>query len=109
MRRKRQKRSLHSPSISSQARWAEVREPNEDELRKTLVLRIPLTEASAKVRSGPPIDDEADYTLPVWAGELPLRLVTSAPISDHRLKEHIQATAYIRNYQVQSRVITKPT
>jgi nitroimidazol reductase NimA-like FMN-containing flavoprotein (pyridoxamine 5'-phosphate oxidase superfamily) len=91
------------------ARWAEVREPNEDELKKTLVLRIPLTEASAKVRSGPPIDDEADYTLPVWAGELPLRLVTGAPISDPRLKEHIQAPAYVRNYRVQSRVITKPS
>ena len=90
-------------------RWAEVREPNEDELRKTLVLRIPLTEASAKVRSGPPIDDEADYTLPVWAGEVPLRLITGAPISDPRLKEHIQAPAYIRNYQVKSRVITKPS
>ncbi|HWX15627.1 MAG TPA: pyridoxamine 5'-phosphate oxidase family protein [Chthoniobacterales bacterium] len=60
-------------------RWAEVREPSEDELKKTLVLRIPLTEASAKVHSGPPIDEEADYTLPVWAGELPLRLVTGAP------------------------------
>jgi uncharacterized protein len=60
-------------------RWADVRE---DELKKTLVLRIPLTEASAKVRSSPPIDEEADYTLPVWAGELPLRLVTGTPISD---------------------------
>src|SRR6266404_2000525 len=90
-------------------RWAEVREPNEDELKKTLVLRIPLTEASAKIRSGPPIDDETDYGLRVWAGELPLRLVTGAPISDPRLKEHIQAPAYIRNYQVKSRVITKPS
>ena len=90
-------------------RWAEVPAPNENELKKTLVFRIPLTEASAKVRSGPPIDDEADYTLPVWAGELPLRLVTGPPISDPRLKEHIQAPAYIRNYQVQSRVITKPS
>jgi nitroimidazol reductase NimA-like FMN-containing flavoprotein (pyridoxamine 5'-phosphate oxidase superfamily) len=84
-------------------RWAEVREPNEDELKKTLVLRIPLTEASAKVRSGPPIDEEADYTLPVWAGELPLRLVTGTPISDPRLLQHLQAPAYIRNYQIQSR------
>jgi hypothetical protein len=85
-------------------RWVEVREPNEDELKKTLVLRIPLTEASAKVRSGPPIDDEADYTLPVWAGELPLRLVACTPISDSQLQRHIQAPAYIQNYQVQSRV-----
>jgi uncharacterized protein len=87
-------------------RWAEVREPNEDELKKTLVLRIPLIEASAKVRSGPPVDNEADYTLPVWAGELPLRLVAGTPISDPRLQRHIQAPAYIQNYQVQSRVST---
>jgi hypothetical protein len=90
-------------------RWVEVREPSEDELKRTLVLRIPLTEASAKVRSGPPIDEEADYTLPVWAGELPVRLVAGSPISDPRLKEYIQAPAYIRNYRVQSRVITKPS
>jgi hypothetical protein len=88
-------------------RWAEVPAPNEDDLKNTLVLRIPPTEASAKVHSGPPIDDEADYTLPVWAGELPLRLVTGAPISDLQLKQHSQAPAYIRNYQVKSRVITK--
>jgi len=56
--------------------------------------------------SGSPIDDEADYTLPVWAGELPLRLVTGTPISDPRLQRHIQAPAYIQNYQVQSRVST---
>ena len=72
-------------------------------LKKTLVRRIPLTEASAKVRSGPPIDEEADYMLPVWAGELPLRLVTGAPISDPRLQRRLQAPAYVRSYQMQSR------
>jgi uncharacterized protein len=84
-------------------RWAEVREPNEDELKKTLVIRLPLMEASAKIRRGPPIDDEADYMLPVWAGELPVRLVTGAPIGDRRLPQRLQAPAYIRNYQIQSR------
>jgi hypothetical protein len=84
-------------------RWAEVRAPNEDELKKTLVLPIPLTEASAKVRSGSPIDEEVDYTLPVWAGELPFRLVTGVPISDPRLERRLQAPTYIRNYQIQSR------
>ncbi len=53
-------------------RWAEVRPPNRQELAGTLVLALPLTEASAKMRSGAPVDDEADYELPVWAGELPL-------------------------------------
>jgi uncharacterized protein len=84
-------------------RWAEVGAPNENDLKNTLVLRIPLTEASAKVRSGPSIDEKADYTLPVWAGELPLRLVAGAPISDPQLEQHLQAPAYIRNYQTQSR------
>lgn len=84
-------------------RWAEVRQPNEGELKKTLVLRMPLMEASAKIRRGPPIDDEADYALPVWAGELPIRLVIGAPISDPRLPQHLKAPAYIRNYKIQSR------
>src|SRR6185503_5224944 len=53
-------------------RWADVREPNEEELIKTTVLELPLVEASAKVRTGPPIDDEEDYALPMWAGVVPL-------------------------------------
>ena len=84
-------------------RWAEVGAPNENDLKKTLVLRISLTEASAKVRRGPPIDEQADYTLPVRAGELPLRLVAGAPISDPQPERHLQAPAYFRNYQTQSR------
>jgi nitroimidazol reductase NimA-like FMN-containing flavoprotein (pyridoxamine 5'-phosphate oxidase superfamily) len=84
-------------------RWAEVRQPNEGELKKTLALRMPLLEASAKIRRGPPIDDEADYALPVWAGELPIRLAIGAPISDPRLPQHLKAPAYIRNYKIQSR------
>ena len=83
-------------------RWSEVREPNENELKKTLVLRIPLTEASAKIRSGPPIDDEADYDLPVWAGELPLSLVAGEPIADSRLLPGVEVPAYIRGARVQS-------
>ncbi len=65
-------------------RWAETRPPTEQELKATSVLRLPLTEVSAKVRSGPPVDDEADYALPVWAGVIPLRLVAEAPIRDAR-------------------------
>jgi nitroimidazol reductase NimA-like FMN-containing flavoprotein (pyridoxamine 5'-phosphate oxidase superfamily) len=84
-------------------RWAEVRKPNEGELKKTLVLRIPLAEASAKVRTGPPVDEESDYTLPVWAGELPFRLVADTPIGDPRLQQDLQVPAYVRDYQAQSR------
>ena len=63
-------------------RAGSVRPPNEKELRATRVVAISLDEASAKVRSGPPKDDEDDYALPVWAGELPLRLEPLAPVPD---------------------------
>jgi len=66
-------------------RWEDVRQPNRNELAGTLVLSLPIVEASAKVRTGPPIDDEADYFLPVWAGEIPLRFVAGTPIDDPRL------------------------
>ncbi|HWO02914.1 MAG TPA: pyridoxamine 5'-phosphate oxidase family protein [Blastocatellia bacterium] len=70
-------------------RWDEVRGPDQNELKATLVLKLPLTEVSAKVRSGPPIDDEADYELPVWAGVLPLSLQAGTPVSDPRSPEGI--------------------
>jgi len=69
----------------SPGRWAEARPPNEKELKATSVLRLPIAEASAKVRTGPPIDDEEDYALPVWAGVLPLRLVARPAVADARL------------------------
>ena len=64
-------------------RSADARRPNEQELKQTLVLRIPIAEASAKIRTGPPKDDEEDYALPIWAGVLPLALVPSSPIPDN--------------------------
>jgi nitroimidazol reductase NimA-like FMN-containing flavoprotein (pyridoxamine 5'-phosphate oxidase superfamily) len=66
-------------------RWPEVREPSAKELAGTLVLRLPIEEASAKVRSGPPLDDEEDYALECWAGVLPLRLTPGAPEPDPRM------------------------
>jgi uncharacterized protein len=63
-------------------RWSSVRPPNELELRATLVLALPLDEASAKIRSGPPGDDESDIDPGVWAGEIPLRLTALAPVAD---------------------------
>jgi hypothetical protein len=63
-------------------RWSEVRPPNEQELKATSVLRLSLAEASAKIRTGGPLDDEADMALPCWAGVLPLRLSASAPIAE---------------------------
>ena len=71
-------------------RWDEVRGPNEQELKATTVLSLPLEEVSAKVRSGPPLDDEEDYELAVWAGVIPLRLVAGRPIDDPRLPESVE-------------------
>jgi nitroimidazol reductase NimA-like FMN-containing flavoprotein (pyridoxamine 5'-phosphate oxidase superfamily) len=67
-------------------RWAEIRPPTGQELKATTVLRMKLEEVSAKVRTGPPNDDEDDYALPVWAGVLPLKLVRGEPLAAPRLK-----------------------
>ena len=83
-------------------RWADVRGPSKIELQQTLVLRLPLAEASAKVRNGPPIDEETDYSLPVWAGEMPLSLAFRKPIADSRLRPGIQTPTYIRSARVRS-------
>jgi len=80
-------------------RWNEVREPTEAELKQTTVLCLPLREASAKIRTGPPIDDEEDYDLPVWAGVLPLRLAAGEAVKDPRLNEGVAVPEYLRDYQ----------
>ena len=79
-------------------RWDDARQPNERELKATSVLRLPLTEASAKVRVGPPEDDASDYALPVWAGVIPLRTVADAPIRDERCDIGISLPTYAANY-----------
>jgi len=79
-------------------RWDDVREPTENELKQTNVLCLPLTDASAKVRTGPPIDDEEDYAMPVWAGVLPLQIVPGEPIKDPRLPEGIEVPRYVKEY-----------
>lgn len=79
-------------------RWQEIRQPTVKELQVTTVLAIPLEEASAKVRIGPPIDDEADYALSVWAGVLPLELTPQAPLADDRLPKGIAVPDYVRRY-----------
>lgn len=70
-------------------RWDEVRPPTAKELKAIQVLSLPFTEASAKLRTGPPNDDEADYAMETWAGTIPLGLVAGAPIPDARLAEGI--------------------
>ena len=79
-------------------RWAEVRQPNERELKATLVMRLPITEFSAKVRQGAPIDDEEDYSFPTWAGVIPLQMVAGEPIDDPRLAAGREVPEYAIRY-----------
>src|SRR5438128_11355950 len=79
-------------------RWYEARQPNERELKATLVMRLPITEFSAKVRQGPPVDDEEDYAFPTWAGVVPLKMVAGAPINDPLLDPGREGPAYAKHY-----------
>jgi nitroimidazol reductase NimA-like FMN-containing flavoprotein (pyridoxamine 5'-phosphate oxidase superfamily) len=79
-------------------RWREARRPNEKELNATSVVSIAIDEASAKVRVGPPVDEEEDYDLPVWAGILPLQDKPSVPIRDELQSEDIPLPEYIAGY-----------
>ncbi len=79
-------------------RWAESRQPNERELKQTLVMRLPIEEFSAKVRQGPPMDDEEDYAFPTWAGVIPLETVAGVPINDPRLDAKTPVPVYAREY-----------
>lgn len=78
-------------------RWDDVRQPNEKELKATSALRIPIEEFSAKVRTGPPIDDEPDYSFPTWAGVIPLEMHSGTPIRDQRCEHELPQ--YLRNYR----------
>jgi nitroimidazol reductase NimA-like FMN-containing flavoprotein (pyridoxamine 5'-phosphate oxidase superfamily) len=80
-------------------RWNEARQPTEKELKATSILRLPLTEVSAKIRSGPPEDDAPDYALPVWAGVIPLSLTPGAPIRDERCDSSIPTPSYAAEYK----------
>ena len=79
-------------------RWAEARIPNDLEVRATMVLRVPITEVSAKIRTGPPIDDDEDMALPVWAGILPLAVTPGEPVVDPLLAPGIPLPASVINY-----------
>ena len=79
-------------------RWDDARQPNERELKATSVLRLPIQEFSAKVRTGPPIDDAEDYSFPTWAGVLPLEMKPGAPINDPQLDPAREAPSYVKHY-----------
>jgi nitroimidazol reductase NimA-like FMN-containing flavoprotein (pyridoxamine 5'-phosphate oxidase superfamily) len=84
-------------------RWDDVRWPNAQELAATTVLAIQLSEASAKVRTGPPIDDEEDYALPMWAGVLPLGVVSGTAEADPRLPAETAVPSYIEEFDLSKR------
>ena len=89
-------------------RSADARAPNETELRGTLVLSLPLEEVSAKIRTGAPIDDDDDYALPIWAGEIPFTLTPATPIADPRLSPEIALPDYVARYRRRSGTLPPP-
>jgi uncharacterized protein len=80
-------------------RWHDVHPPTEAELKATSVLAIAIDEASAKIRTGPPVDDEEDYASAAWAGVLPMASVPRAPLPDPRLRAGIAPPAYVSSYR----------
>ncbi|MGH9586236.1 MAG: pyridoxamine 5'-phosphate oxidase family protein [Acidobacteriaceae bacterium] len=81
-------------------RWEHVRKPSAQELKATAVLKLPITEASAKLRTGPPLDEEEDYALDVWAGVLPLAIQAGKLIPDARLTPGVTAPDYLANRSI---------
>jgi nitroimidazol reductase NimA-like FMN-containing flavoprotein (pyridoxamine 5'-phosphate oxidase superfamily) len=80
-------------------RWRDVRAPSENELKATAVLAMQIDEASAKIRTGPPVDDEEDYALPAWAGVIPLTTTNGSPQPDPRLAPDIVTPSYASAYR----------
>jgi uncharacterized protein len=81
------------------SRWADSRQPNERELKATSVVRLPITEFSAKIRQGPPVDDAEDYAFPTWAGVLPLRVIAGTAVPDPKLDPPREVPEYLANYR----------
>jgi len=84
-------------------RWEEVRPPNQKELKATTVLSIPINEASAKVRTGPPVDDKEDYKLDVWAGVVPVQMSSKQPVPDPLLKDGVSLSRSVLEYHEMSK------
>jgi uncharacterized protein len=89
-------------------RWEHIRPPSENELKATAVVTMPIEEASAKTRSGPPVDDEEDYSLPAWAGVIPFTTRAGAPQADPRLREGIAVPEHAHSYRRAGAGRTRP-
>ena len=83
----------------ARGRWADARQPSRKELKATTVISIPIETAAAKIRTGPPLDDDEDYALPIWAGVLPLSLRPGVAVPDPRLGSDIGVPSYVRRYR----------
>lgn len=79
-------------------RWPEIRWPSELELKATSVLRLPINEASAKMRMGDPKDDDEDYAMNVWAGVVPLSISIGEPVPDSRLSDGIPVPSHVKRF-----------
>lgn len=80
-------------------RWADSRPMTERERKATLVAALPIAEASAKVRTGGPVDDDDDYNLPIWAGVVPMAMTPGAPIADAALRVDVDVPPYVEDYR----------
>jgi uncharacterized protein len=93
---------MHALKVLSEqiipGRWEQARTPTPQEVKGTTVLAFPIEEGSAKIRSGEPHDNAEDYALPIWAGQLPLKLTAGLPIADPKLAADIVAPANLTNY-----------
>lgn len=83
----------------ARGRWADARQPSRKELKATTVIAVPIEVAAAKVRTGPPLDDDEDYALPIWAGVLPLKQGAGTPIPDPKLDHDVRVPTYVRKYR----------
>jgi len=79
-------------------RWKDVRSPNQVEMNQTLMVEIPIDEASAKARTGGPIDEDDDYALQVWAGLIPFSFTPDEPVPDETLPDDVEMPEYVRSY-----------
>lgn len=81
-------------------RWDTLRPATPQEIKATTVMCLPIAEASSKVRSGPPVDDEEDYALPIWAGEIPVRMEVGPPVPDPRNREDVAPPEHVTKFRL---------